>query len=250
MSDPRRSNPPAPGEWRPWRMEPLTDGGKNSRQKSAVSEPRPAIDAARKQLERERLTREKERQAAIAEARRQGYAEGFSEGREAGYQEGLAAGLKDGEEQSRKATAAALEPMNELLQSFHEALQQLDEAVTDQLVELAMETGRQLAGEALKARPRAVLELVRKLLHQETLLTGQPRLWLHPGDYDLVQEVLGEEFRAAGWSLQPDDEMTRGGCRVTSSNGELDATQESRWRQLLSQVRRPRRRVADGGSDP
>lgn len=240
MSDPHHKNNPGQSDtWRPWRMAPLDEGKKTARRK--VGTVQHQLDSARKQTEHDRLAREKEHQAALAEARRQGYTDGLAQGREAGYQEGLISGSEDALRESREATVAALEPMNELLQSFHEALQQLDETVTDQLVELALETGRQLAGEALKTRPRAVLELVRKLLHQETLLTGQPRLWLHPRDHELVQEVLGEEFQAAGWSLQPDDEMTRGGCRVTSSNGELDATQESRWRLLLSQVRRPRR---------
>lgn len=248
MSDSHRGNSGQPEQWRPWRMGPLGESERSARRK--VNTVQHQLDAARRQTERDRLAREKERQAALDDARRQGYAEGFAEGREAGYREGLASGQEDGYRESRETTAAALAPMNELLQSFHEALQQLDESVTDQLVELAMETGRQLAGEALKARPRAVLDLVRKLLHQETLLTGQPRLWLHPRDYELVQETLGEEFQAAGWSLQPDDVITRGGCRVTSSNGEIDATQESRWRLLLSHVRQPRRRTGTGEQAP
>nr|MBP9956812.1 flagellar assembly protein FliH [Pseudomonas sp.] len=41
----------------------------------------------------------------------------------------------------------------------------------------------------------------------------------------------------AGWQLQPDELVSRGGCRVNSASGELDATWESRWDSLLEQLR-------------
>ncbi|EWH03499.1 flagellar assembly protein FliH [Halomonas sp. BC04] len=116
----------------------------------------------------------------------------------------------------------------------------LDEEVANEMVELALATGRQLAGEALKARPRQVLELVRALLHTDPPLTGQQRLWLHPLDHKLVEQHLGQELEAAGWKLQPDDQLSRGGCRVTSASGELDATWETRWQAVKAQVRRRR----------
>lgn len=181
-------------------------------------------------------------QQTLAEARSEGRREGFDSGREAGYAEGLAQGRQAGEQELLARASETLAPLAELLQTFHEALQQLDDRVADELVELAMETGRHLAGEALKSRPTQVLNLVRKLLHKEPLLSGQPRLWLNPADHKLVARELGAEFEAAGWTLQPDDQIHRGDCRVTSISGELDATQDSRWRMLLGQIRRPRRR--------
>ncbi|MFD2437126.1 FliH/SctL family protein [Modicisalibacter luteus] len=79
---------------------------------------------------------------------------------------------------------------------------------------------------------------MRELLHAEPALSGRPRLWLHPADLTLVKGHLGAEFEAAGWQLQPDDTISRGGCRATSSSGELDATLESRWESITQQVRR------------
>ena len=52
-----------------------------------------------------------------------------------------------------------------------------------------------------------------------------------------MNEYLGKELKAAGWALQPDDQVSRGGCRVTSATGELDATWESRWQAVRQQVR-------------
>lgn len=234
------------GQWRRWRM------GELSQRKQVAADPQERRRQAehRRELQR-RAEFELERQRVLEQARQEGYEQGLAAGREAGHAEGLALGREAGREELREQTHDALEPMAGLLQTFHDALQDLDDLVADELVELALETGRQLAGEALKARPRQVVQLVHKLLHDEPLLTGQPRLWLHPLDHELVVEELGEEFAAAGWALQPDDQLSRGGCRVTCTSGELDATRESRWQSVISRVRRPRsRRATTGGQEP
>lgn len=221
------------GQWRRWRMGELDHGSQ-----AASLEHRLAAEQQRQRQYRSDL--EAERQRVLEQARREGYEQGLAAGREAGHTEGLVSGREAGRESCREQTRDVLAPMSDLLQTFHDALQDLDDLVADELVELALETGRQLAGEALKARPRQVLQLVQKLLHEEPLLTGQPRLWLHPRDLALVADELGEEFAAAGWTLQPDEMLSRGGCRVTCASGELDATHESRWQAVMARVRRTR----------
>ncbi|WP_275429677.1 FliH/SctL family protein, partial [Serratia marcescens] len=43
---------------------------------------------------------------------------------------------------------------------------------------------------------------------------------------------------SAGWTLRADGALSRGGCRVSGPEGELDATRESRWQALLARTRR------------
>lgn len=226
-------------EWRRWQMGTLEN----------ASGPRPDLEAHGRLAEQQRraaaeLELEHRRREVLEEAREEGYQLGLESGLEAGRGEGLELGRAEAQREYRDQVHTALAPMGELVQTFHEALQMLDEGVTDELVALALETGRQLAGEALKARPHQVTKLVRKLLSEESLLGEQPRLWLHPADLELVVLELGEEFEAAGWTLQPDELLSRGGCRVTSDFGERDATREGRWRNLLARVRPPRSRGA------
>ncbi|MEA3639205.1 MAG: flagellar assembly protein FliH [Lamprobacter sp.] len=188
---------------------------------------------------------EAERQRALETARKQGHAQGVkaghAEGLKTGHAEGYAKGLEEGQEAARQAWAQqvdkTLKPVRNLALQFSDALALLDEEMAKDLVELALATGRQLAGEALDATPTYVVDLVRGLLHSEPAMHGKPRLWLHPQDHDLVSEYLGQELEAAGWALQPDDQVSRGGCRVTSASGELDATWESRWQTVRQQVR-------------
>lgn len=135
---------------------------------------------------------------------------------------------------------AVLQPLRKLALQFSEALSRLDDEMANELVELALATGRHLAAEALETNPEQVLDLVRALLHSEPVLHGRPRLWLNPVDYELVNEAMGQELDAAGWALQPDSQLERGGCRLTSDHGELDASAETRWTTVCQQVRRRR----------
>ena len=96
-----------------------------------------------------------------------------------------------------KRCEEALAPLGRLVDEFRTALSELDDAVAEDLTDLALATGRQLADDALKARPRQVVELVQRLLHTDPPLVGRQRLWLHPLDLRLVERHLGEQLEAA-----------------------------------------------------
>lgn len=218
--------------WRRWRMDEL---GQPHRVQQARERAR--REAIRQQAFKRNAEIEALREKVREEAREVGYQAGHDAGYQEGYDKGLAEGRSAGEKEMQRQTKQALAPLGPLAQRFSDALAQLDEDVADHLVQLALATGRQLAGEALDAHPEQVLDIVRELLHSEPALSGRPRLWLHPADLSLVKAHLGNEFDAAGWQLQPDDQISRGGCRVTSPSGELDATWERRWEAIASQVR-------------
>ncbi|MFW6258026.1 MAG: flagellar assembly protein FliH [Halochromatium sp.] len=202
-----------------------------AKQRRAAAQRKAALEAERK----------KAREAGYQEGYREGLQAGQSEGHTQGHAEGHAQGLAQGREEARQELQQrlqeTLDPVRNLATHFSQALAQLDDDIASELVELALATGRHLAGAALDAHPAQVVELVRQLLHSEPAMFGRPRLWLHPKDHALVSQALGQELEAAGWALQPDDQVSRGGCRVTSANGELDATWESRWESVRQQVR-------------
>jgi flagellar assembly protein FliH len=195
-------------------------------------------DAIRQHAMQRAAELEAEREKARQEAYDAAYAEGLEQGRQAGYDQGLAEGRAAGKQAMQQQTRETLAPLQPLAERFSEALKGLDGEIAERLLDLALATGRQLAGEALQARPEQILEILRELLHAEPALSGRPRLWLNPEDLPLVAAQLGDELDAAGWQLQPDDQITRGGCRATSASGEFDATFEARWAAIAGQVRR------------
>lgn len=222
------------GAWERWQMDELRSaaGGNGARRDQERRE------AIRRRAREHQAQLDAMREQARQEAWRQGHEEGLAQGREKGYQQGLQEGREAGEAQMLQETETTLRPLLPLAEQFGAALATLDEELAERLVDLALATGRRLAGEALEARPEEILDIVRELLHVEPALSGRPRLWLHPADLALVKAHLGHEFEAAGWQLQPDDTISRGGCRATSASGDLDATLETRWASIVGQVRR------------
>lgn len=238
MSDASRFDPGGQqGPWRRWEMGELRSPRAAARHAEAASVD-PAAEAQRREQSRRQAELRALRERAMEEGRQAGYGEGLEQGHAEGLEKGLEEGRRQAQEELDARKREVLAPLGELARQFGDALDTLDDTIAEDLVDLALETGRQLAGDALKSRPRQVLELVRTLLHTEPPLLGQQRLWLHPLDHKLVDKHLGEELAAAGWKLQPDDQLSRGGCRVTSASGELDATWETRWQAVKAQVRR------------
>lgn len=233
----------AHSSWRRWRMGEL-----DSARDPGAARPA-AVDAEQRKAFQHQAELQALRNEAREEARREGHREGFEAGRQEGHAQGLEEGRRAGEHETARQRREALAPLADLVEEFRRALADLDHAIAEDLVDLALATGRQLAGDALREEPAEILNLVRTLIHEEPALNGKTRLWLHPDDLALVEQELHAEFHAAGWKLHPDDQLSRGGCRVTSPSGELDATLESRWENLAARVRRRSRRPQAGGDD-
>lgn len=236
MSERRRS-PGRPVEaashWHRWQMGDL--------ERSAPTT-HPRTDPESERHRRQQEIDERALRAATEEARRSGFEAGHAEGHEKGYQtgyaEGLAAANAAAELEFRKRLDLTLTPIADMATNFCHALASLDDEVADQLVELALITGRQLAGESLAAKPEHILSVVKELLDTDTSLNGKPRLWLNPEDLALVTTTIGDELAAAGWECHPDATLERGGCRATSASGGLDASLSTQWKAILDQRRR------------
>jgi flagellar assembly protein FliH len=202
--------------WQRWEMGPFSGPAMDAREAPPAPpaeappepvEPAPVID----EVELQRL-RQQARDAGEAEGRLQGYAQG----RVDGHAEGLA---------EARAQAAQLLA---LARSLPAAITCAERDIADSLLGLALDLGRQLAGAALQIDPAIILAAVRELLNAEPALSGSPRLLLHADDAALVREHLSDDMQAAGWTLQVDAAITRGGCVVKAGSGELDATIETR----------------------
>ncbi|WP_422102946.1 flagellar assembly protein FliH [Vreelandella sp.] len=232
------------GDWRRWQMDELTTANRTTQahRAPAPTEHQRKVEAAQRAAEEARAREEQERQEMYERIRKAAEEEGYQAGLTRGQEEGYAQGLSEGREHAAQELNAQIRqsvtPLAALAKQFSDALERIDETIAHDLVELALATGKQLAGDALDAHPDHILTIVRELLHTEPPLVGKQRLWLNPTDHEKVAEHLGSELEAANWTLQPDDQLARGGCRLTSAQGELDATFESRWQSVQAQFRK------------
>jgi flagellar assembly protein FliH len=178
------------------------------------------------------------RENARAEAYEAGYKEGFAAARDEGFAQGQAEGLKAGEDEMREKSQIALEPIRHLALGFSTALNGVEAEMGEQIANIALKIGQQLAMDAIKENPQAILNLVGAVLRSDPEMIGKPRLRANPEDIEMIEAQFGKEITALGWQLFPDSLISRGGCKVISNNGEIDATWESRWAAVLHEYQR------------
>ena len=91
---------------------------------------------------------------------------------------------------------------------------------------------------ALKVQPDLVLPVIGQALREISLMGEARRIVLHPLDGKMVRERLADTLATAGWQVIDDPSIARGGCRLLSSQGEVDASVTSRWRSIVASLGR------------
>lgn len=176
------------------------------------------------------------RQQAEQKGFAQGQARGVEEGKKQGHEAGFAQGHKEGFEQGLAEAGAQQRETGEhfarLLEEFKIALSNLDSVIPSRLVQLSLTAARSILGKNITCDNDVLLEKIQQLLQQETLFKGTAILWVNPDDLALVQDNVGKSLASMGWDIRGDAQILPGGCRITSEEGEFDATMNTRWQEL------------------
>lgn len=159
---------------------------------------------------------------------------------EAGYQAGFDSGEQDARSRAKTALDAHLaghvEHLEALIHQFRHALHDYNQRQTQAVADLAIETGRQLAGEALKLTPEQILSDVNTMLEEEGHTADVLRIYLHPDDYTLVHDHLQDTLKQTGWQLRSDHRLDRGDCRLETEQQTTLSTHAERWQRLMHAV--------------
>jgi len=145
------------------------------------------------------------------------------------YQEGFEAGYREG----KGKVDAELARLAQLMSALGGALDQFDETLTRNLLSLALDVAKKMLREALRVRPELVLPVIREAVNSLPQTGQHPHLKLHPEDAALVRSLMADELNHFHWKLIEDSRVERGGCRVETTNSEIDATMETRWKRIL-----------------
>lgn len=163
-------------------------------------------------------------EARLASARQDGYRDGT--------RDGLAAleSMKRSHAQQVSAQAAAL------LQAIDEGFQALEERLAQATAATAVTLARQVLRAELGARPERVARVAAEAVAAVLASARRVELHLHPQDLPLVAQsgAEAEAIAARGTRLVADETLARGGCRVESDLGRIDARIESRWAQAAA----------------
>src|SRR5690625_4407225 len=166
-----------------------------------------------------------------------GYQEGLKQGQEDGYKQGFEQGLKQGHEAGRtegsQEAQAVVEQLDHLLQSTGQALADLEAEMGQAMVTLAVRIAEKVVYDTITTRPDTLLTLIQTIINLETEPQQALTLHLNPADLPLVEQHASSDPKKQRWRTLADDTITRGGCRISTPLGDIDATLETRWKRIV-----------------
>lgn len=194
-------------------------------------------DAAQVPIEQRLVDRLQEAERQAQEIARRAYEEGFASGE--------AEGRAFGESQYK----AYMQNLDTHLQELGDTTLLLKEALSEELVALALAVGEHLAVQQIEQTPGAVKALMEQVLEELPFPLPRGRrdgelpvhVVLNPADL----EQLGDNYAGhGGLALTPDGSLSRGSLRVEAPQGILNGTLERRRERLLQLIAR----MKDGGA--
>lgn len=152
------------------------------------------------------------------------------------YQQALEEGRIAGYQQGKQQIDSELEHIRSLVSSLEQALQKIDQEIADDLLALSLDIAQKMVGQALRVHPELLLPVVQDAIRSFPHSAQHPYLILHPDDVSLVRSHLGDQLSHSGWKIREDAALQRGGCRVETSGGKLDASLSARWKRISATI--------------
>ena len=175
-----------------------------------------ALDSLRAELTAQHQA---ELKAQVAAARTQGYQDG--------YRDGLVA-----LESFKQSFASQVSSqVGQVLAALDTELGALEQQMASSLARVATELARQVVRDELRVRPALVAQVAREAVNAVLMSARQITVLVHPDDHALVAAGCEEALAARGARLLAQPSVARGGCRVESDAGVIDARIQARWQQ-------------------
>lgn len=153
--------------------------------------------------------------------------------RQAGYQDGYRDGLAALESFKRSFAQQMSERIGQLVHAFDEQMLALEQEMARAIADTAAQLARQVVRDELVQDPQRIARVAQEALDALLLSTRHVTIHVHPDDEPLVKGGAGDAIAARGARLVADASIARGGCRVESDIGVIDATVATRWARAL-----------------
>ena len=154
--------------------------------------------------------------------------------RQAGYQDGYRDGLVALENFKQSFAQQATSQIGALLDAFDSQFAELDALVAKAVANTAVQLAQQVLRCELAQRPELVATVAAEAVNAVMLSARQIAVHVHPQDLPLVAEGAEEAINARGARLHADASVARGGVRVHSDVGDIDARIAVRWAQAAA----------------
>jgi len=156
--------------------------------------------------------------------------------RQAGYQEGYRDGLVALDNFKRSVLQQNSAQFGALLQQFDEQLDALEFDMAGSLARVAASIAQQVVRDELIARPERIARVAQEAVEAVLLSARHIVVQVNPQDLALVEQGAADAIAARGARLVSDPGIERGGCRVLSDVGTIDARIGARWEHASASI--------------
>jgi flagellar assembly protein FliH len=156
--------------------------------------------------------------------------------RQAGYQEGYRDGLVALDNFKRSVLQQNSAQFGALLQQFDEQLAALEFDMAGALARVAASIAQQVVRDELIARPERIARVAQEAVEAVLLSARHIVVQVNPQDLSLVEQGAADAIAARGARLVSDPGIERGGCRVLSDVGTIDARIGARWEHASASI--------------
>ncbi len=154
--------------------------------------------------------------------------------RQSGYQDGYRDGLVALENFKHSFAQQATSQIGALLDAFDAEFSALDKQIAAAIANTAVQLAQQVLRCELAQRPELVATVATEAVNAVMLSARHISVHVNPQDLPLVAEGAEEALTARGARLHADTSVARGGVRVHSDVGDIDARIAVRWAQAAA----------------
>ncbi|HEY6355847.1 MAG TPA: FliH/SctL family protein [Burkholderiaceae bacterium] len=156
--------------------------------------------------------------------------------RQAGYQEGYRDGLVALDNFKRSVLQQNNAQFGAVMQQFDEQLDALEFDMARSLSRVAASIAQQVVRDELMARPERIARVAQEAVEAVLLSARHIVVQVNPQDLALVEQGAADAIAARGARLVSDPGVERGGCRVLSDVGTIDARIGARWQHASESI--------------
>ena len=156
--------------------------------------------------------------------------------RQAGYQEGYRDGLVALDNFKRSVLQQNNAQFGAVMQQFDEQLDALEFDMARALARVAASIAQQVVRDELAAQPQRIARVAQEAVEAVLLSARHIVVQVNPQDLALVEQGAADAIAARGARLVGDPGIERGGCRVLSDVGTIDARIGARWQHASASI--------------
>lgn len=150
------------------------------------------------------------------------------------YEEGFELGRSEGQDAGRREMSGRADRLEQIMRSLTRPLEELDQEVEQAMLALSIAIARQLVRREIKADPGEIVAVVKEAISALPAASRDLRLSLHPEDARLVRELLTVPDGESAWKIIEDATLDRGDCLVFTDVSHIDASLESRLKNVVA----------------